>query len=173
MKELIKAAFNYTTIELSSHIQNSSLYKELGKDNMTRQALDICKEVLGLGCWHHNPPTIMENVLKTSLELSSNALDMINGVSKVLRQFDFSALAGGGGGGGNTHKRLLEEESSNLLKDGMPSWVNEGQRKLIEAGPVGGVGSIVPNSVVAKDGSGQFKTLTDALKLVPKKNKTP
>ncbi|MED6117727.1 hypothetical protein PIB30_112411 [Stylosanthes scabra] len=47
MKELIKAAFNYTTIELSSHIQNSSLYKELGKDNMTRQALDICKEVLG------------------------------------------------------------------------------------------------------------------------------
>ncbi|MED6129497.1 hypothetical protein PIB30_108557, partial [Stylosanthes scabra] len=115
----------------------------------------------------------MENVLKTSLELSSNALDMINGVSKVLGQFDFSTLAGGGGGGCNTQRRLLEEESSNLLKDGMPSWVNEGQRKLIQAGLVGGVGSIVPNAVVAKDGSGQFKTLTDALKLVPKKNKTP
>ncbi|KAL1320886.1 hypothetical protein HN51_065606 [Arachis hypogaea] len=216
MKELIKAAFNYTTVELASHIENSTLYQELGKDNMTKQALDICKEVLGYavddmqksidkmdkfelsrineyaydikvwvaGTITHQQTCLagfdntttkagetMANVLKTSLELSSNALDMINGISKVLKQFDFSSLTAASS---TNHRRLLDEETSHS-KDGIPSWVGESQRKLIKAGPTGGIGGIVgqPNAVVAQDGSGQFTTLTDALKTVPKKNSSP
>lgn len=46
IKELIKVAFNATAEELSNHIHNSTLYHELAKDNMTKQAMEICKEVL-------------------------------------------------------------------------------------------------------------------------------
>ena len=46
IKELIKAAFNATSEELLKQIHNSTLYHELATDNMTRQAMDICKEVL-------------------------------------------------------------------------------------------------------------------------------
>ncbi|KAK7329471.1 hypothetical protein VNO77_23640 [Canavalia gladiata] len=47
IKDLIQAVFNVTAKELLNHIiNNSTLYHELAKDNMTKQAMDICKEVL-------------------------------------------------------------------------------------------------------------------------------
>ncbi|MCH4805162.1 hypothetical protein MLE29_10805, partial [Pasteurella multocida] len=89
----------------------------------------------------------MGEVLKVSLELSNNALDIVNGFSDAFKSFDLNA---------NTNRRLLSE-------DGFPSWVSEGQRRLIQ---VGGK-RLKPDVVVAQDGSGKFKTLGDALKAVP------
>jgi len=204
MKQLIKEAFSATAEELVKQIHNSTLYKELATNDMTKQAMDICKEVLGyavddvhqsihsldkfdlskideiaydLKVWlsgtlanqqtcldgFENTTThagqTMAKVLNTSLELSNNALDIINGLSGFVKDLNLSSFASVLNN--NNNRRLLSE-------DGFPSWVTQTQRKLL-ADPQ----NVKPNVVVAQDGSGQFKTLTEALALVPKKNKVP
>ncbi|XP_022638715.1 pectinesterase/pectinesterase inhibitor-like [Vigna radiata var. radiata] len=202
LKQLIITAFNATAQEIHSKIENSTLYHELATDNMTKQAMDICKEVLGyavddinesaatlekfdlnkmddyaydLKVWisgtiahqqtcldgFENTTTeagkTIAKVLNTSLEMSRNALDIVNGVSSLFKGLNLTSF-------GSSHRKLLAEET---LVDGFPSWVSEGQRKILEST------DIKPNVVVAQDGSGQVTTIHEALKLVPKKNKTP
>ncbi|XP_019424858.1 PREDICTED: pectinesterase/pectinesterase inhibitor-like isoform X2 [Lupinus angustifolius] len=218
VKELVKMAFNSTAEELLSKINNSTLLKELAKDNMTKQALDICKEVFDYaiddiqksinsldnfevsklsqyayelkvwlaGTLSHQQTCLdgfensktkgaetMKKALNTSIEMSSNAVDLINAASELLKDFnlnssELSTIAS---------RRLLSDEEQQQqqqepLVDGFPSWASEGQRSLLQAAPGGG-GGIKANAVVAQDGSGQFKTLTDALNTVPKKNALP
>ncbi|XP_047155924.1 pectinesterase/pectinesterase inhibitor-like [Vigna umbellata] len=203
LKQLIITAFNATSREIHSKIENSTLYHELATDNMTKQAMEICKEVLGyavddinesaatlekfelskmndyaydLKVWisgtlahqqtcldgFENTTTeagkTMAKVLNTSLEMSRNALDIVNGVSSLFKGLNLTSF------GSSSHRKLLAEET---LVDGFPSWVSEGQRKILEST------DITPNVVVAQDGSGQVTTIHEALKLVPKKNKTP
>ncbi|KAL0323444.1 UNVERIFIED_CONTAM: putative pectinesterase/pectinesterase inhibitor 28 [Sesamum angustifolium] len=45
-KELIKAAFDFTVKNIGDILTNSPLLKEAAKDNGTKQALEICQEVL-------------------------------------------------------------------------------------------------------------------------------
>ncbi|TXG71688.1 hypothetical protein EZV62_000267 [Acer yangbiense] len=110
----------------------------------------------------------MKKILQASRELTSNGLAMVSEMSSVLTSYY------------NTNRKLLShkynsdrnEESSDQNEvvfadeNGYPSWVNAGRRKLLAATPA----TINPNAVVAKDGSGQFKTITDALNTVPKEN---
>ncbi|CAL5198911.1 unnamed protein product [Lathyrus oleraceus] len=200
MKELIKAALNATAEEFLKQIDNSTLYQELATNNMTKQAMDICHEVLGYavddvhqsihtldkfdltmmneyaydlkvwlaGTLSHQQTCLdgfeetateagqtMARVLNASLELSYNALDIINGVSGFMKSLNLSSFSSA------ANRKLLSE-------DGFPIWVSQSQRKLLVAPE-----SIKPNVIVAQDGTGQFKTLTEALELVPNKNKTP
>ncbi|KAG4932094.1 Pectinesterase/pectinesterase inhibitor [Glycine soja] len=200
LKELIITAFNATAEEIAKQIKNSTLYHELATDDMNKQAMDICKEVLGYavddmhqsvrkleefelnklndyaydlkvwiaGTLAHQQTCLdgfenttneagktMARVLNTSLELSNNALDIVNGVSNLFKGLNLSSFSN------NNNRKLLSEV------DGFPTWVSEGQRRLLQAADT------KADVVVAQDGSGQVKTIHEALKLVPKKNKKP
>ncbi|KAL4367013.1 hypothetical protein GQ457_05G030400 [Hibiscus cannabinus] len=55
-----------------------------------------------------------------------------------------------------------------LVVDGFPSWVTSKDRKLLQSLP----NQIKPNVVVAKDGSGKYKTLGEAVAAAPDKSNT-
>lgn len=97
----------------------------------------------------------MRKALKTAGELTSNGLAIVGELSSVLTSLEIPAF---------NRRRLLSEEGSEVPasnEDGFPSWVTAGKRRLLAAG------SIKANVVVAKDGSGKYKTINEALKEVP------
>ncbi|GAU26867.1 hypothetical protein TSUD_02690 [Trifolium subterraneum] len=141
MKELIIATFNATADELTNQINNSTLYKELATNDMTKQAMEICKEVLGYAVddVHESINTLdqfdlngfenttthagqtMTKVLNTSLELSNNAFDIINGVANFVKSLNLSSFTSE-----LNNRKLLSYD------DGFPTWASENQRKLLE-----------------------------------------
>ncbi|XP_054804686.1 pectinesterase/pectinesterase inhibitor-like [Prosopis cineraria] len=212
VKELIKTAFQSTAEEFKRFIDNSTLFQELAKDNMTKQAMEICHEVLDYaiddvqnsinrvdqfdisklrdyaydvkvwlgGTISHQRTCLdgfenttthaaetMAKVLNTSLELSMNALDIISGLSEVAETFGFFGLLGGQQDHGNNNT------SSRKLLESSPSWLSDSQHRHLLAAAAAGAANVKPDAVVAQDGSGQFKTLTDAIKSVPKNNMKP
>ncbi|KAL5201228.1 hypothetical protein ABZP36_035582 [Zizania latifolia] len=95
-------------------------------------------------------------------ELTSNALALIEKASSFL-----SSLMG-------SERRLLADEDGAtepqseqaLANDGMPEWVPDGDRRVLKGG--GFKNNLTPNVIVAKDGSGKFKTINEALGAMPK-----
>jgi len=55
---------------------------------------------------------------------------------------------------------------SDSIQDGFPSWLSEGDRRLLRASPK----DVVANVIVAQDGSGNFKTITEAIAAAPEKS---
>lgn len=96
-----------------------------------------------------------ENVsgyLQKSTELTSNCLAIIKGFSSVSNSY-------------NQRRRLMSAADCNEA----PEWISGKDRKLLQKTnlPAG----IKANVVVAKDGSGRYKKISDALKAVPEKSK--
>lgn len=79
---------------------------------------------------------------------------------------------GRGPGIGNGHNRLLLSDDDFLsqygsLDDGIPSWLSRADRRRLLQSP-GGDGVLVGEYVtVAKDGSGNYTTITDAVNSAP------
>ncbi|KAH7516918.1 pectinesterase [Ziziphus jujuba] len=112
-------------------------------------------------------PKIQENMretLRNASALTDNALAIISELSKVLEAFglklDPKALNSGG-------RRLLG--TTEVGADGFPTWFSAADRKLMAA--AGRAAGVKPNVVVAKDGSGNFNTISAALKAYPKNQK--
>ena len=102
----------------------------------------------------------LDNVQK----LTGLALDVVSGISEVLSAFGLNLNLK------PASRRLLEVD-----QDGFPTWYSAKDRKLLADSGVNGrqlAEAIPPNAVVAKDGSGQFKTIQAALDAYPKKNLT-
>ncbi|MED6130313.1 hypothetical protein PIB30_000211 [Stylosanthes scabra] len=218
-KELIIAAFNATAEEIETQISDSTLYQKLVTDDMSKQALDICKEVLGyavedihrsvhmmerfemskipqyaydlkiwiagtlahqetcLEAFQHVPTEAgkeMAKVLNTSLQLSSNALDIINGATKIYKSFNLDNFFKGSDGHGEAPAPVPTAAGRKLLSDiddeGLHSWIELGSRNLVEAENWEDPALLKPDCVVAQDGTGNFKTVTEALATVPKNN---
>ncbi|XP_062157593.1 probable pectinesterase/pectinesterase inhibitor 46 [Alnus glutinosa] len=89
----------------------------------------------------------IDNWLKNSTELTSNSLAIVSWISKIE-----SAL--------NLRRRRLMSFD--------PEWLNSKDRKLLETSDL----TTQANIVVAQDGSGQCKNISDALKAVPDKSST-
>ncbi|KAK7294534.1 hypothetical protein RJT34_17423 [Clitoria ternatea] len=83
--------------------------------------------------------------MRNSTEFASNSLAIVTRILGLLSTFDAPI----------PHRRLL----------GFPKWLGVAERRLLEVN-----GTIKPDAVVAKDGTGQFTTIAEALKLVKKKS---
>ena len=113
----------------------------------------------------------MKKLLKTSGELTSNGLAMVSEISSVISNLKIPGLS----------RRLLNLEDDPVepvtdgrygrrhllnLEDDPVVPVTDSRRGLIQVN----INTLKPNAVVAQDGSGAFKSITDALKTVPPKN---
>lgn len=100
----------------------------------------------------------MRNAMKNSSEYASNSLAIVTKILGLLTNFNIPV-----------HRRLLgfhhhEEEAA--ADSEFPGWVSPTERRLLQES------KITPNVVVANDGSGNFKTINEAVKLVGKKNES-
>ncbi|KAK7259137.1 hypothetical protein RIF29_24736 [Crotalaria pallida] len=99
--------------------------------------------------------------LDKTKNITAIGLDIIADLSKILEQFNL--------------KIDLKPASRRLLghvevdDEGTPTWFSHADRKLLKAGWRTRVNK--PNVVVAKDGSGQFKTIKEAINSYPKGHK--
>ncbi|RLM84344.1 putative pectinesterase/pectinesterase inhibitor 21 [Panicum miliaceum] len=195
--DLAKAIFTVTSDKIHKAISESATLNELKNDKRTSGALQNCKELLeyaiddlkatfdklggfemtnfkkavdDLKTWlsaaltyqdtcldgFMNATTTeasakMRNALNASQELTEDILAVVDQFSDTL-------------GGLSVGRRLLGE-------DGMPAWMPEpgvGSRRLLEASPASP--DFKPNVTVAADGSGDVKTIKEALAKVPPKN---
>ncbi|KAG9459455.1 hypothetical protein H6P81_003963 [Aristolochia fimbriata] len=196
-KELVKLAFEVTVTKAKQVLKNSTVLKEAQKDPMTKKALANCEELMGYSIddlktslgqigtfdlttldevvddvkmWLSASVTYQETCLdgfegvnsevgekmrklmKGVAQLTSNVLAIVTEISTVISELDLQSLL---------HRRRLLESSS------VPDWVSDTGRRLLSTA------SFHPDVVVAKDGSGNFKTINDAVNTVPLKSKKP
>jgi len=196
--ELVKTAFSVTMKQITDAAKKSQTIMELQKDPRTRMALDQCKELMdyaldelsnsfeelgkfefhlldealiNLRIWlsaaisheetclegfqgtQGNAGETMKKALKTAIELTHNGLAIISEMSNFVGQMQIPGL-----------------NSRRLLAEGFPSWVDQRGRKLLQAAAA--YSDVKPDIVVAQDGSGQYKTINEALQFVPKKRNT-
>ncbi|XP_049355122.1 pectinesterase-like [Solanum verrucosum] len=187
-KDLLKVAFSAAINDLSDVIKSSaSLIDETSKYPRTKDALKTCEGLLDvaiddvrrsfdeisvvdanklkdyaddLKTWLSASITYqetcldafenttgetgekMKKLLKNAGELTSNGLAMVSSFDQVLTDLNLK-VSGVNRRLLNAHERMLHEVNSNGLK---------------------------PNVIVAIDGSGQYKSINEALRVVPKKN---
>ncbi|KAL6190939.1 hypothetical protein ACLB2K_037333 [Fragaria x ananassa] len=99
----------------------------------------------------------MKNFLKTSQELTKNALAMTTEIGNL---FGTSSL--------KSQRRLLADTpvDPKMAPRIIPSWIEGRKLDIATANPI----SLKPDVIVAKDGSGKYKTVNEALKDIPKDN---
>ncbi|CAL9777541.1 unnamed protein product [Musa acuminata subsp. burmannicoides] len=100
----------------------------------------------------------MQAAMKSAKEITSNALAIVGKISSFLTLIQVAGFS----------RRLLEEEPAEpeWYVDGNPSWVSHGDRRLLQTPATA---ELTPNVTVAKDGSGDFTTISGALAKAPKK----
>ncbi|CAA3005939.1 pectinesterase-like [Olea europaea subsp. europaea] len=99
----------------------------------------------------------IENGMVNATQLTHNTINIIAELSEVLKAFNVPVNL-------QPNRRLLE--AGEIGEDGYPTWFRAADRKLLAAHKRGH--HVKPNAVVAKDGSGQFKTVAAAIAAYPK-----
>ncbi|KAL1539113.1 pectinesterase [Salvia divinorum] len=105
----------------------------------------------------------MKNLLRTARELSSNGLAMVTDISEFLDTLQLGDILGGGDGTSGGSRKLMEQEQE---PEPEPEAEGDGfvTKRLLAATAL----SVKPTIVVAKDGSGKFKSITDAVASIAK-----
>lgn len=100
----------------------------------------------------------MGKLFKASKEFTSNSLALVSEVNSLLTAFQSTGTA----------RHLLAKEPNSpvsLDKDGFPNWIRHEDRRILKV-----KGDLpTPNVTVAKDGTGDFKTINEALAAMPAK----
>ncbi|XP_075502121.1 putative pectinesterase/pectinesterase inhibitor 13 [Primulina tabacum] len=92
-----------------------------------------------------------QNFLKISKELGSNALAIVSQLSSISSMFQVP----------DVKRNLLT-----VYDDGFPSWINQDHQRMLKDDTA----KITPNLTVAKDGSGNFTTISAALNAIPQEH---
>jgi pectinesterase len=198
-KELIKIAFNVTIKKIGEKLKETNLMQEVEKDPRSKDALDTCKQLMdlsigeftrsldGMGEFHiqnldkflmnvkvwlngavtymdtcvdgfENTTTDagkkMKELLTSSMHMGSNALAIISDFADTVSDWNVTNLLGG--------RRLLDDSDT-------PSWADH--RILLDSKTK--TFKHEPDVTVALDGSGDVKSINEALTKVPEKSKKP
>ncbi|CAD5171759.1 unnamed protein product [Musa acuminata subsp. malaccensis] len=191
-KELVNLAFQITIDQIKEAFNHSTVLSEAAKNPRTSDALENCRELLDyaiddlrssidqlegfslikldkflddLKVWISasityqetcldgfentttNAAESMRKALNSSAEMTSNILAIVINLDNTLDSLNLGIS-----------RKLLAEE--------YPSWVSLGKRRLLQLSPA----ELKPNVTVAQDGTGDVKTINDALLRVPKKS---
>ncbi|KAG6433614.1 hypothetical protein SASPL_105229 [Salvia splendens] len=204
-KKGIEKGFDAAVEELKIAIKNTTLYKELEKDYMTKEALGVCERVLNDAI--EEIQTSLERISQYEVGQVDHVLDEVKiWLSAAITYKDTcsDAFAKTEGESGAKVREMLKisgemmskglamvidfqktyesvkKDLGDLVKnikaprqllggENIPSFVKGHARKLVENPKI----ALTPNVVVAQDGSGQFKTITEAVQSVPLHNKIP
>jgi len=193
--DLAKAIFKVTSDRIEKAVRESAVLNDLKNDPRTSGALDNCRELLDyaiedlkttfdrlggfemtnfksavddLRTWLSSALTYQETcldgfentttaaagkmrkALNSSQELTENILALVDEFSETLANLGLPSF----------HRRLLADHAA-----GVPSWMPDAKRRLLKVSP--GAKGFKPDVTVAKDGSGDFKTINAALAKVP------
>ncbi|XP_031099165.1 pectinesterase-like [Ipomoea triloba] len=200
-KELVEVAFNVTMEEISDAMKKSKTLQDAAKDPRTSEAFKVCQGLLedsiddirrsldkmldytaaasnlklymnDIKVWLSGALTFentcldgfqgtkgdnaekMKKLLATAQQLTGNTLEMVNEIHEAITSLDIPGFS----------RRLLKNPGDNNL----PGWVTTAQRRLLES-----TAPLTPDAVVAKDGSGKYKTINEAIATIPLKGKKP
>ncbi|XP_021822651.1 pectinesterase-like [Prunus avium] len=103
----------------------------------------------------------MKDGLLNATQLTSNALAIASSISEILQSFNITLNKDLRNP--SSSRRLLEHDNDE--QGHYPSWFRAADRRLLASHSNG---QVRPNAVVAKDGSGQYKTIGAALAAYPK-----
>ncbi|PKA62141.1 Putative pectinesterase/pectinesterase inhibitor 45 [Apostasia shenzhenica] len=105
--------------------------------------------------------TKLQKLLNKARELTSNSLAIVGELANFLEMLDVpenEQLHAG------TRKLLAEIKNAHQLdEEGFPSWVPEESRRVLNQINI----KLKPNVTVAKDGTGDYKTISEALEKIP------
>ncbi|KAM7256207.1 hypothetical protein ACFE04_011948 [Oxalis oulophora] len=99
----------------------------------------------------------MEKNFNATQQLTSNSLAIVKELTSVLSTF-LEMTQG-------KNRRLLGSGAPTVEKDGFPTWMSADERRMLKGSDDE---KPTPNVTVAKDGSGKFKTISEALLAMPK-----
>ncbi|KAJ4848122.1 hypothetical protein Tsubulata_926172 [Turnera subulata] len=93
--------------------------------------------------------------MTNSTEFTSNSLAIASNLQTILEGLHIPI-----------HRKVLGVDHDHELVGEFPEWVNGGDRRMLQGG------DLKPNLIVAKDGSGDFKTISDAVSMIPKQSES-
>nr|GMD43759.1 probable pectinesterase/pectinesterase inhibitor 58 [Ipomoea batatas] len=103
---------------------------------------------------------LVREVLRESMELTSNALAIVTEMSSLMSTTDDAEAPS------PITEVISINERRLLSKHLFPEWVSSGKRRLLKLD----LEEIEPDLVVAKDGSGNHTSINDALESIPRKS---
>nr|QIR83162.1 pectin methylesterase 4 [Cunninghamia lanceolata] len=151
-----KMLFKYTVRQLNESLNllttSAEWKKEQAEDVQTWLSASLTDQVTCIEGFKDLKDSYAESVRNVS-KVVSNSLAIVNSLP-VANVFP----------GQNNRRLLSEAEDSELY---FPSWMSPTDRRLLQSSPAGGM---TANAVVAKDGTGNYKSISEAVKAAPSKS---
>ncbi|KAK3017987.1 hypothetical protein RJ639_002744, partial [Escallonia herrerae] len=197
LKELIKVGFKVTVKEIGDVLNKSTALQKAAKDPSTKDAYEVCKEVLDSAI--NNIQHSIDNFdLSDISSLDDHVFDLKTWIASAITCHEtcLDSFENTTGNTAQEMKKLLKTSkeltinSYEMVKEiskvfstfqvpgfsrrllssrALPSWVKGGKRHLLQANSA----TIKPDVVVAQDGTGKYKTINEALKEAPMKGTKP